>query len=257
MMPLIYYSGNMRKKYAALLTLLIIFTLAATPGIYAQDSEDEDTETTTTSSTTKMNLQEDRQARIEEAKQMREEFQETVQTKREEAQQEFAAARETFQKQLTALKDEQKAAIVEQVDARLQKLNETKTDALSQHLNSISEVLDRIDEKAADLDDPTEVDKAIEEARAAIQTAQSAVEEQAGLEYVVEITDETSLRADVQKVVDAFKSDMKTVIDLVRDAHKQAREAAQALGATKSSMMKTDDSSSTTDTMMDESSSDQ
>lgn len=179
-----------------------------------------------------------RDERIAEAKDQRQAHKEAVAEKRAEAQKEFKAKREEFKEKLEDIKSARKQKILSNIDERIAKINEVRTDRLSEHLIKMSEILDRIEEKAAQLDDPSDADEAIEEARAAIQTAQAAVEEQAGIQYVVEITDEESLRADAKLVVDAFKSDIKAVVALVKDAHKETREAAQELGDIKSTSVK-------------------
>lgn len=196
----------MNKYIATTLTLLFFLSLLGAPITLAQTTNDESE---------------------------RSDHVEALQLRRKEAKEEFAAKREEFQAKLSELKSARKQKIIENTDERLVKLNETRTDRLSEHLNNMSEILDRIEAKAADLADPTDVDEAIEQARAAIETAQSAIEEQVGNVYIVDITDEDTLKTDVKAVVDNFKADMKALISLVKDAHKETREAAQALGTSK------------------------
>ncbi len=209
----------MKQYIATTLTLLFLLSLLGAPITLAQTTDD-------LSGTPVRQTAADRAAK-------RAEHTEAVELKREEAKEEHAAKRQEFQEKLAELKSARKQKIVENTDERLVKLNETRTDRLSEHLNTMSEILDRIEGKVADLDNSTDVDKAIEEARAAIETAQSAVEAQAGNEYIVDIVGESELKTVVKAVVDEFKADMKALIGLVKDAHKETREAAQALGSSK------------------------
>ena len=197
--PFLYYSEYMKQYITTTLTLLFLLSLLGAPLTLAQTTDDQSDA--------------EREARIADAKE------------------EHAAKRQEFQEKLAELKSARKQKIVENTDERISKINETRTDRLSEHLNTMSEILDRVEAKAGNLDDSTHVDEAIEQARAAIETAQSAVEAQAGNEYIVAITDEEELQTVVKAVVDEFKADMKALIGLVKDAHKETREAAQALGS--------------------------
>ena len=207
----------MKQYIATTLTLLFLLSLLGAPLTLAQTTDD-------ASDTPVGKTVEDRVAE-------RAEHTAAVELKREEAKEEHAAKRQEFQEKLAELKSARKQKIVENTDERISKINETRTDRLSEHLNTMSEILDRVEAKAGDLDDSTHIDEAIEQARAAIETAQSAVEAQAGNEYIVAITDEEELQTVVKAVVDEFKADMKALIGLVKDAHKETREAAQALGS--------------------------
>ncbi|QQS43296.1 hypothetical protein IPM65_03985 [Candidatus Roizmanbacteria bacterium] len=110
-------------------------------------------------------------------------------------------------------------------------MNERITGKLAEHLDRISEIIDRIEEKAGELEGDTQaVDDAITVARAAVETSQEAVAEQAGKEYIIELSDESNVKDDVQKVVTQFRTDIKATVETVREARQKTVDAARALG---------------------------
>ena len=217
----------MKKSLTIYLTALLLVGLFAAPLSFAQDGAGGKE---TTGRDRAQELKNRRDAVTNDLMEKRNELKTNLQEKREEAKEEFAAAREEFKADLKALRDEQKQQIIRQVDDRLQELNTMKTDLLMQHLDRIAEIVTTITEKAADLPGDTEtVDQAAADAHDAIEAAEQAIAEQAGKEYIIEIGDETQLRGSVQKIVQQFRSDMKSTIMAVREAHRAAIQAARAL----------------------------
>src|SRR3989338_22191 len=150
--------------------------------------------------------------------------------KRKEAKEKFQAEREAFQEKLKEIKETRKQNILERVDEKINSLNERHMTRLDNYLARMLTVLEKIEEKAADVTgDSSALDAAIIKAKDAIETAQAAVEEQAGKDYIVEFDDETELGTQVRSLFATFKSDVKEVHQLVKDAHKAVVDAAHAL----------------------------
>lgn len=182
----------------------------------------------------------------EETVQKRKEVQEEIMQRREEAKEEFAKERVEFKMKLQEISDERKQEIVEKVDAHIAEMNERITGKLAEHLDRISEIIDRIEEKAGDLEGDTKtVDDAITVARAAVETSQEAVSEQAGKEYIIELSEENNLGTDVKTAIKTFRTDMKATVETVKEARQKTIDAARALGKLQEPV--NDDSSETTE----------
>jgi DNA repair exonuclease SbcCD ATPase subunit len=170
-----------------------------------------------------------RSALIEKRGEIRDEFK----TKLEEAKQEWKDKRAALIENLKKIKDEKKVEIVENVDARLADRNahwvEHWTNVLTRH----SELLDKIQTKATELEgqgkDITSVTSAIAAARSAITTAQAKVTEQAGKTYTIPVTTEATLGANVSATVKQMQADVKSVINLIEAVRKATQAAISAL----------------------------
>ncbi len=224
----------MRKFYFAILTLTLLLALPmASIAQEADEATEEAVESTVTPAreNKRMEVMEKTREIREEAAQKRKEVQEEIMKKREEAKEEFAKEREEFKMKLEEMTDERKQQIVEKVDERISEMNERITGRLAEHLDKITEIIDRIEEKAGDLEGDTKaVDDAVTVARAAVETAQESVAEQAGKEYIIELTEEGNLKEDVQSVVSQFRTDIKATVETVKDARQKTVDAARALG---------------------------
>src|SRR3989338_3088641 len=101
-----------------------------------------------------------------------------VDQKREEAMQKAKASREEFKVKMEQIKDERKKAIVEKVDDRFIKVNAERTGRLSQHIDSMTSILERIRTKSAERKtagaDTSAVDYALSEASIALELAKTA-----------------------------------------------------------------------------------
>lgn len=222
----------MRKITILFLTLLMILAVPVPSFAEADDVLVEDTTLIEESSANRPSKSpvkdkvEERKAKME---QKRTEIKADLAARREEAKEKFEERRQEFQEKLGEIKDERKQAIVERTDERLSAMNESLTNRLLEHLSKIDEVLDRVATSAESYNDST-LDDAITVARASIETAQTAIEEQAGKEYIVSIGEEDELRTAVKAVVEQFRTDMKATADAVKEARDKTAEAARILG---------------------------
>lgn len=236
----------MRTLYLAILTLSLLLAFPMASNAENTDMNTEETTVEETEPTGTPASQKNRQAVMEKRQEIkadvtekRSEFQEQLTERREAAKEDFAEKREEFKMRLEEISDEKKQQIVERVDAHITETNQNITTRLAEHLDKITEIIDRIEAKAGELEGDTKaVDDAVTVARAAVETAQDAVAEQAGKEYVIEITDDTSLREDVKTVVDQFRADIKATAETVKEARQKTVDAARALGQAKGPVMK-------------------
>lgn len=173
------------------------------------------------------------QTRTTQTRQIRENVSDMVAEKRASMQQKNADAREKLSKDLATMSDEAKKAIVERLNTKLQTMNETKTTRWANALDTLSEILTRIEANINTLKDSgvdtTSADALVLSAQEAIENASDLVTTQAENSYIIEITDETTLRESIQPVVQKFKEDLRTTLTAVKTARDAVRLAARGL----------------------------
>ncbi len=161
------------------------------------------------------------------------EFREKVKTQREEAKKRFAGENEKFSERLNNLNDEKKAAIIEKIGNRLTIMNTKYTDKLTNATARLEEILNKIteDTEAAKNEgkDTAETEAAIATATDSIETAKTAIVNQASKEYIPDISNTDNLGESVSETVQALKSDLKEVFGIVKDAKNKVKDAAQKL----------------------------
>lgn len=165
----------------------------------------------------------------EKIKKEREEFKAQVEEKRKAAMEERKLKREEFKTKLMELKDKKKAAIVERIDIRLNNKNQQLTSILIGHLDRISIILDKVQEKinSSMQEDKKSIEDKIVIAREAITQAQTIVKEQSGVNYELEFDTEEDLKEGAQEVIQKFREDMKKSTDAVKKARELAVDAVQ------------------------------
>jgi hypothetical protein len=147
-----------------------------------------------------------------------------IQELREEVIEKNKAIREEFKEKLKALKDEKKQTIVERIDNKITNLNKLHTDRFNNILERLGNILDRIQEKVNTLEaqekDVSSLNSLIDISITKISEAQTAVNEQAAKDYIINIQSEQNLGQTISAVHLEFKNDIKSVRDLVKDARR-------------------------------------
>lgn len=133
-------------------------------------------------------------------------------------------AREEFKQKLAALKDQRKQAIVEKIDTTMQQINSRRTTQMNAALTHLSEILNRITDKAGD--DPSAA-SAITNAQTAITTAKQAVEKQQAKEYIITITNEETLGQAVRTAIQKLQADLEATHATVKTAQQAVIQAAK------------------------------
>lgn len=146
-----------------------------------------------------------------------------------------AKRRETLKTKLTAIKDRKKVTIAERVDANLTKVNQTRTDAMIKHLDSMDALVDRLETRVSSVSAVynDEVKSEIVDSRSKIDVARAAVQIQVSKTYPVTITTEDKLRVEFQAARDALHTDLKSVHGLVIEARKSIADILQTIAALK------------------------
>jgi len=99
------------------------------------------------------------------------------------------------------VRDERKRKIVERVDAKLVEINKRRTDAMTRHLDKISEILVKVKARGGD----TVV------AEAAVADARIAVAAQAAKIYTMTISTEDKLKINVGETMKALTTDLRNL----------------------------------------------
>ena len=202
------------KRFLSFSTILFVFIFTSYSDTYATDQVRDRIEVKREAVTT---AAQERRSNID---QIRAETQNKVEERREE-----------FLIKLASIRDENKREIVERVSQKISLMNENWTDRWTRSLMRLSELIVKIEERVAnnDLRDASETQGLIQNAKSSIDDAQSAVDKQAANSYVIEITDEENLRADVNQTMNQFKEDLRSVHALVKNAHQAVRLIIKSL----------------------------
>lgn len=140
---------------------------------------------------------------------------------------------------LHTFKDQRKADIAERVNINLNKINQTRTEQMQNHLNRMSSILDkleaRVNQGKPDIKDPAGAIAAIAAARSNIATVSAAVSAQTQKDYTIVLTSESRIRIDVKTQRDKLHADLLTLRKNVINAK---RSVANAIRVAKSGIVR-------------------
>ncbi len=143
-------------------------------------------------------------------------------------------ARNGFKAKLQGIKDARKQKTVENIDSRISEMNKKRTTIMSERLERLTSILDKISAKAAALKaegkSTTTIEADIILATAAIDTAKAAVAEQAAKDYVMDVTTDAALKTDAKETVATFITEIKATMEKVTLAQKAVVKAAKGTG---------------------------
>lgn len=152
-----------------------------------------------------------------------------IQTRHEEMEK----FKNEFKRKLNELKDERKKSIVEKISQRLAMINKNRTAHFIKLLLKMEQILGKIKTKtdAATLEgkNTTQVLSKIQIAQTEIEQAKTILNTQASKEYVISITNEASLKNDIQKITLELKNDLKIVLQAMQTVKSYVMDAAKAL----------------------------
>ncbi|MDP3993918.1 MAG: hypothetical protein Q8P75_02995 [bacterium] len=177
------------------------------------------------------------EARRETIEQRRTEFEGRVEQRRADLKTRIEQKRAELRERLQTIRDENKRRIVERIDRQMDALNERMLKHFEAVLNKLEGILSRISDRAdraeSNGSDVSSVRSAITEAQDKIAAARSAITNQTGKTYTIEITGEERLKVDVGSARRALHSDLVKVRETVKAAHAATKNAATALAKVK------------------------
>lgn len=131
-----------------------------------------------------------------------------------------------LRKKLDKFKDKNKAKRVENINTNLNTINERRSVQMQTALERISQVLNKLKTRTEEAKDNgkdvTAINKAISDAQAAWNEADSAVKAQTEKDYSIVVNTESTVKTDASLARDSLRTDLKTV-------HTQLVETRQAL----------------------------
>lgn len=162
-----------------------------------------------------------------------------VKAKKEEVREKVASRTAVLKNRLKQFRDKKIAGVVEKVNDGLAFVNNKRTDLMLKHLNKMTEIILKVEERVNKLStsgrDVTAAQDAIVKAKDSISSAEEAAKLQAEKEYAVEISKEANAKEDTKKTRDLLKSDLVSVQQKVIDARKAVSvaitETAKASGS--------------------------
>lgn len=154
---------------------------------------------------------------------------EKVREKVEVVKEKMSTREAALKAKLAAFKDKRKAEIADRVNTSLNQINKKQTVQMLKYLDNMSALLGklekRVDSGSPDVKNADAAKVAIADAKAAIESAKSAVSAQADKDYTLTVTTESRVKADAQKVREALHTDLKTLRQQVIDAKKAVADA--------------------------------
>lgn len=148
---------------------------------------------------------------------------------RDESKASISARKAEFQARLLTIRDLKKRLLVEQIDAKIKRINEKMTTRFMDALIRIQTFLDKFNQFAG-----TNIVPEAVSAQLAIDAAKTAVDAQVAKTYTIEIGDDPTLKINVGKTVSQFRLDLTAVHKMVIDA----KQAVQKLNTLKSGIRK-------------------
>ena len=173
------------------------------------------------------------QGLLDEVKATREEHRAEFELKREETKLKIDEIKSKFKENFAKIKDENKKLIAETIVTKINDLNVRLTDQLKTKVDQIENVLisieSRISKAKSNDIDVSSSEALVVKAKTAIEAARTAITKQAGNTYSVSTADDTTLKAEMKKLRDAFTADMKVTREAVKSAHTAVRNVAVSL----------------------------
>jgi len=199
---------NIPKTIAIL--IFIAFAALVIKPVFAADA--------TSSTTRKENVQKKVEAKKE-----------RVETRVTAIKEKIASREAALKTKLATFKDKKKAETAERVNTNLNKINLNQTEQMQKHLDKMSSLLNRLENRVTsatgDIKNPQAAKEAIANARAAIASASSTIKTQAEKDYTIQVTSETKVKTDAQKVRNQLHQDLKAVREKVIGAKQKVSDA--------------------------------
>lgn len=156
-----------------------------------------------------------------------------LQQKMDAVKEKIASREAAFKNKLSKFRDKDKAALVERINTTLSQINQKRTADMTNYVNRMSEILSKVEARAGSNSDAS-ASAAIANAKASITSAKQAVESQAQNDYTIEVSSESTVRADAKKARDKLHEDLqatrKTVVDAKQAVAEAIRSVAKSLG---------------------------
>jgi hypothetical protein len=129
---------------------------------------------------------------------------------------------------LDKFKDQHRSELALKVSSNLNKINKNRTDSMGKHLDTLSDILGKVQDRASGSASESGVQAAIASASASITSARDAVNAQAQKDYTINATSEASLQSEVKTERNMLLKDLTSVKQLVMTAKQSVVAAIRA-----------------------------
>jgi len=237
-LPFFRYHRSMRKSFLIASALLVLsatptFAVYRTEGTQPTPGEDG---AALMSATTDVGTapKEPRAIPMEKTTALTGETKSRMMIEKDELKDKMMEARNGFKAKLQGIKDARKQKTVENIDSRISEMNKKRTDMMSEKLTRMTSILEKISAKATALKtegkSTTTLEADILAATTAIDTAKTAVTDQAAKDYVMNVTTDAALKTGAKTLVTTFITDIKATMEKVILAQKAVAKAARGAG---------------------------
>lgn len=170
---------------------------------------------------------------INSIKEQRQEFKSEMETNREQMREKLSEMKIKLKDDLKNIKDENKQKTTENIVDLIQELNKKITDNFVKKVDQIENVLISIESRIKKAQDNginvSSVESKVEIAKSAIDSAREAIKTQSSKVYQVNITNESTLRMEMEKLRDTFRKDINIIRELVKKAHMAVKDVVNEL----------------------------
>lgn len=216
----------MGKSLLVLLSFFVIALLPATSFAVENDTTATETDTVTTADKP-----------VERPAVLKSNASEKVMQVKDAMKEKIADARSAFKEKLQGIKDIRKQNILENLYTRINESNSKKTTQMGERLERLTSILAKVSEMATTLQSEgksvASLNSLITAANTAIESAKTAVAEQAAKDYTIDISDETTLKTNAREAIKQYLTDIKATFNKVLLAHRavvKAFSSARTLG---------------------------
>ncbi len=141
----------------------------------------------------------------------------------------IASRQAALKEKLQTFKDKRKAEIAERINTNLNRINTNQTDQMLKHLNTMSTILDKLENQVnqgnPSIKDPDATKAAIAEARDMVANATATAQGQAANDYTIQVTSESKVKADAQTQRTQLFNDLKALRQQVIEAKQKVADA--------------------------------
>lgn len=145
----------------------------------------------------------------------------------------FKEKRDRFKMKVAEIKDVRKKILLTNLDTKIAMINKKRTEEMTKIIKRLREVLAKIESRATGFElsesEKSELETAVNEAKVAIDNAETSVIAQAEKQYIAEITTESELKDSLGAIVKQMEKDLQDVNMIILAAKKSLSNAGKLL----------------------------
>ncbi len=154
---------------------------------------------------------------------------EFVAQRQENIKEKMASREAALKSKLALFKDQRKANLTSRVNDTLAMINQQRTSQMLKYLDNMSRILSKLETRvnsgSSDIKDVTAAKAAIADSKAKIASAAAAVKVQQAKDYTIQVSSETTVKADAKLQRDKLQSALLTLRKLLIDAKQSVANA--------------------------------